>query len=760
MKLYPLMKIAPAGLVAGMLMAVGAATTAMAAAPALNGQLVTRPLSPQDIKDYTLTGLQGASGLTTIGVGQPAYLETLVNLTIAPSNIVSVTWGLTNLPVGSLATLLPSPLGSNVPTYKMADRTVSQVPSRMLLRPDVKGQYTVTASIVTATSGSTNLALVITAGTYVGAETCAFCHGADSFEPDKVTPWSMTKHATMLTKAIDGLKSDHYSKNCISCHTVGYDTKATNGGFDDVAALYNYTFPAVLTNGNWAAMPDALKNLSNIQCENCHGPGSQHVASRMSAKTNTISVSWAAGDCAQCHDSKNTHVKNAEWNNSRHAVATRTPSGPNRLACVRCHTAAGFAGYIENAGTTNKYATNYVYEAITCAACHDPHDATNDKQLRADGIITLDDGTSVTNAGLGGFCMNCHQSRNGSVNNSIDKYPLLQQTWNGGSSFGVHDNNAADMLEGVNGYTYGKVIPSSAHRMAISNTCVACHMQTLPTTDPGFTKAGGHTMKMSYEAVSGGVTNVVDVTTICAQCHGPVSTFDMVVTDYNGDGIIEGVQTEVQKLLNKLSTLLPSSTYVASGNYVADGLVKSPSVKTNWPSKFLKAAYNFQFVNNDLSKGVHNAPYAVGLLRASIGDLTGDSNSDGLPDWWQIQYFGSVTNASAAPNYAAAGDGVPNWLKFALGISPFTPGASVPGGYVFGPSLNNPAATNTVQIYNAAEIVFDTVVGKTYQVQSIMAVGGEWQNVGGSIAGNGRAISYLTQSRTNKHEFFRVVSAP
>ena len=104
--------------------------------------------------------------------------------------------------------------------------------------------------------------------------------------------------------------------------------------------------------------------------------------------------------------------------------------------------------------------------------------------------------------------------------------------------------------------------------------------------------------------------------------------------DYNGDGVIEGVQTEVQHLLDKLSTLLPNSTYQAnSDNYVADGLVKtSVSVKTNWPAKFLKAGYNWQFVTMDGSLGVHNAPFAVGLLKASIADLTGDANNDGLPD--------------------------------------------------------------------------------------------------------------------------------
>src|SRR6185503_17852083 len=166
------------------------------------------------------------------------------------------------------------------------------------------------------------------------------------------------------------------------------------------------------------------------------------------------------------------------------------------------------------------------------------------------------------------------------------------------------------------------------------------------------------------------------------------------------------------------------------------------------------------FVNVEGSKGVHNAPYAVGVLKASIADLTGDSNNDNLADAWQIQYFGSITNTLASPNATPAGDGVPNWLKFYLGLNPFTPGINIPGGFVFGPSLTNPQGTNTIQIYTAAEIVFNTAVGTTYQVQSISAVGQVWQNVGGSIAGTGGAISYVTPTRQSPQQFFRVVHTP
>ena len=62
---------------------------------------------------------------------------------------------------------------------------------------------------------------------------------------------------------------------------------------------------------------------------------------------------------------------------------------------MRCHTAPGFAKFIANAGSTNSYATNVVYEAITCTACHDPHDATNPHQLRAANSYTLPEGTTV-----------------------------------------------------------------------------------------------------------------------------------------------------------------------------------------------------------------------------------------------------------------------------------------------------------------------------------------------------------------------------
>ena len=150
---------------------------------------------------------------------------------------------------------------------------------------------------------------------------------------------------------------------------------------------------------------------------------------------------------------------------------------------------------------------------------------------------------------------------------------------------------------------------------------------------------------MSYNVTNNGVVTSVDQVGVCNQCHGGITNFDFPVEDYANTGTIQGVQTEVQILLNQLSQWLPNT------NGVVDGLVKSipRTVPKTWTLAQLQAAYNYQYVANDGSMGVHNAPFATGILKASIANLSGVSVAGGLPDAWETEYYGSIANPAGAP---------------------------------------------------------------------------------------------------------------
>jgi len=752
------LKTALACLGAALLAVVGATTTAAGATPALQGQISIRPLTPTEQKTYQLTTLQKSGGLATVATGEPVYLDALVNIAIPPGDITNVTWGLvlTNAP-GSSAVLTNSPLGTNVPVYKPSDRLASQVAGRAAFWPDVRGQYTVTATISTASEGTTNLTQTITAGVYVGIDTCALCHSGGEIAMNKVVPWSQTEHATMFSRGIDGLVSSHYSVTCLPCHTVGYDTDpraAQNGNFAALAKQLGWTFPSVLTNGNWASMQTnypSLANVANIQCESCHGPGSEHAAAAalyVPGYTNLVSKVLDEGDCAVCHDSLNTEFQVAEWNNSLHAVTTTDPAGS--AGCVGCHTGFGFVARMEGTPIVNTS-----YEAITCATCHEPHDISRPDQLRAysglstnpatlavtAGAATLMNGTVVTNGGLGGLCMQCHISRQNATN--------YVATTAGSSHYGPHHGPQTDMLEGVNGITYGNPIGSSPHKDVVKDTCVACHMQPQSSTSPAFTHAGGHTWEMS--APASGTNAAVYLTAVCVQCHGSITNFNFPTVDYDGDGVVNGVQDEVRGLMNQLAVLLPP-VGVAKTNLTID---------STWTPQQLKAAYNYLFVQSDGSYGVHNIAYTVDLLKGSIADMGGGASAGGLPSAWQIEYFGAVGNPNAAPDASPAGDGIPNWLKYALGLNPLAAGITVTNGVVWANQASevSPGNTNSIAIYPAAEVAFTTQTNMTYQLQEISDLSGTWENIGSPITGTGSSMSFLTPTRNDKYQFFRVVNS-
>ncbi len=358
---------------------------------------------------------------------------------------------------------------------------------------------------------------------------CTACHA------DLVDTWSGTRHATSLERAIDGEVSEYYFSHCIGCHTVGYDETAVNDGFDDVTQEVGWTYPETLSAGNWESLATnypRLANLANTQCENCHGPGSEH-----SGRREGIAVSLRIDGGAVCHNPLRQD-RTVQWDRAGHADTNYGTASDER--CARCHLGQGC---IDNLDGKNVVAEGL--QKVTCPICHDPHDATHKHQLRVFDTVTLPDGTQVTDVGPSALCMTCHNGGVGPEEMHNDE-PMLPR-----------GNTASEMMVGAGGYNYGQAIEDSAHTSVIQS-CVDCHMAPTPGMDdmgtpgdigddvplPGHNQVGEHTFSMTWNGdTPDDPADDVESIAACTGCHEKLSSFNRkVVDDYDDDGKTGGIQ--------------------------------------------------------------------------------------------------------------------------------------------------------------------------------------------------------------------------
>ena len=595
---------------------------------AANERIIASPLPDRVIVDDTYVWdevdvaarkvqVRASAGLTAVGVNETVHLEAQVDI---DDDVTGVVWD--DVPgLGDPIMLMPADGGP--PIYNPADAQNYQVAGRKTFVPATPGAHVIGATISTADArGDVRVTITISAGMYVGVgldgdqsqePQCAACH--DSEWEHRVTDWMGTGHSDMLARSLDGLNGSYYNAGCVSCHSVGHDMTADgNGGFDDVADQLAWVFPDPLQEGNWdddAIVPRALKQVSNIQCESCHGPGSVHgVTLDAEGKRQATAVSYDVGSCAVCHDSGTHHIRPTEWRTSPHARVPARTSG----SCAPCHTGNGFVASTKAPGTSIRAGD----QTIGCAACHDPHvsQAVGDHQVRTTADVTLGNGETVGDGGLGKLCMQCHKGRR-----DVDTY--VTETH---SHFGPHHGPQTDLLVGANAAQFGQFLPSSSgHLLAIGNSCATCHMQESDAAQDHETHAylaGSHTFKMVVEGGEGRSEDGLQVTEVCTTCHGPQDSFDIkTYKDYDGDGIVpEGLQSEIGQLLDELGRMLPP--YDNPHVEELDGA----SVRT--PAQ-LAATFNYFLVEEDGSHGVHNPQYAASLLQASIAALEADGEMAG-----------------------------------------------------------------------------------------------------------------------------------
>jgi len=567
--------------------------------------------SPGDLKITPWVGTI-STGLRVTGVGTSVYFVADTTGSGATA-VTSFAWSITTKPGGSVA----------------AFDTSNRVDARF--KPDVAGQYIVQVSVNGGAKTAVDTIFVSTfKGSLATGLTCGTCHPATS------TSYNLTKHPSIYKRGLTGMLENTvetgfkgaYGTSCAKCHTTGYDVTANNGNFAYMAKSTGWDTtwykPDVLVGGEvfipyqdqtrWNTLTTSYPTVlptATIGCESCHGAGVDHING--GGNTAKIAVPAYAGVCLQCHDSPNKHDIGLSWKESAHSTMRLSAGEASRTSCYPCHSGQALINYSKNPTNPGYNAVAGNVTSISCVTCHDPHSADHAGQLRISEVDTLKNGYKppVGTGGTGALCMTCHRARANSKI-SVDGYVTTASTpgKNYPSRIYPHYSPQADMFLGQNSYDFGvATLQGVMTHEGVENACVTCHM---PARGTGINP--DHSMSMS--------PNGVDKVKACVSCHGNITKFeDIKGGDYDGDGVVEGTTVEIDGLLAKLADLLPKDpdgnvTELANSAYrVAD----STAIKNSpYGTRVFSGIWNYYFVANDFSHGVHNAKYAVQLLNYTI----------------------------------------------------------------------------------------------------------------------------------------------
>jgi hypothetical protein len=289
----------------------------------------------------------------------------------------------------------------------------------------------------------------------------------------------------------------------------------------------------------------------------------------------------AAADlsCAECHnDTTLISGRQTAWSESGHGSGGAFVRGTSS-SCAGCHSGGAFSARIAAGLTPAELEEGDPHPTRQdCRACHQIHTTYtgDDFALETTDPVALYAVEGVTyDGGSGNLCVNCHQPRRVYPGAEDGVVTGITQHW------GPHNGPQSAMLLGVDGAGVEQGDDSAHYRM-IDDTCVSCHMG----------EDGSHSF--------------APVLAVCQECHEDAENFD-----------INGVQTEVQALLDELGELL-----VAEGVLSENSPDGHPTVEEA-PENVAIALYNWIYVaHEDKSLGVHNSDYTRALLQAGLDALS------------------------------------------------------------------------------------------------------------------------------------------
>jgi len=211
--------------------------------------------------------------------------------------------------------------------------------------------------------------------------------GKDAYGDRTRKPWR-DYHADWLfneeTGKLDNPKqAKSFDRECASCHYNGYTlTKNANG--DYIAGSANDPQGEMDIDG------DGTPNEINMGCENCHGPGSNHVKAPKAKKAaNIVSPGKLAAErssmiCGQCHSRPQGNLKNDQPVNADNKMmlpgtsrntfltqyTTREDAAAKDFWADGLHSKSHHQQYTDFIKSPKHRNGNHL---VACADCHEPH---------------------------------------------------------------------------------------------------------------------------------------------------------------------------------------------------------------------------------------------------------------------------------------------------------------------------------------------------------------------------------------------------
>ncbi len=297
--------------------------------------------------------------------------------------------------------------------------------------------------------------------------------------------------------------------------------------------------------------------------------------------------------CLDCHNLTVKSDITSQYATSAHAAGANVGYAGGRKGCAKCHSDQGFieTQYTGQDTTAKDIVMPQEIQCQTCHAFHNSLDFENEGNaaLRAYAPVNLlmyraaDPTAAPVTIDLGpgsNLCAECHQPRRIGPK-MAGGVPVTDSTYVSSTTYGPHHGPHATSLAGFGAAEIGTGYPApgtgSAH--ATSSNCVTCHMHE-----------GDHSWEPSLASCN------------TTACHNGALTS---VTDNSR-------QTTFKTLLTTLETKLK-----AAGLLDAAG----KPVKGTYTSEEVAALYNYEWLVDDRSNGVHNFPYLERLLTNSIAVL-------------------------------------------------------------------------------------------------------------------------------------------